>query len=333
MRNRNLLGFIAAALVASGAAVGQTATPPAPPAANLTFDVASVRQSPPPDIAKMMASLQAGKRPDTAHIDTSRATFTYYSLKQLIAYAYKLRVYEINCPDWLLTDRFDIVATMPQGTSKDDVPTMLRALLEDRFHLAAHPEMQDQPVLALIAAKGGPRLQPATVPATPFDETAPLQPGESIVDSPTGPIRLTKNPDGSTTYNMGARGSFSLRFDGPTLSMHMAASNLSMAGFAIMMTTLGGGEGRQVVDQTGLTGNYQADIDFSLTDLMSSLRDQGIQLPNGPAGPPAGGGGYDPDSGPTVSAALARIGLKLEKSRANVKRLVVDHVDKDPTAN
>lgn len=332
-----MLILIAAAIGASGAAVGQTGTAPQTPAvqtaaAQRTFDVASIRPSPPPDIPKMMANLQAGIRPDSVHIDASRATFTYYSLKQLIAYAYKLRVYEINGPDWLLTDRFDIVATMPEGASKNDVPAMLRPLLEDRFHLAAHTETQDQPVLALIAAKGGPKLQPATVPATPFDETAPLKAGESIVDSPTGPIRLTKNPDGSTTYNMGTRGSFSLRFDGPTLSMHMAATNLSMPGFAIMMTTLGGGEGRQVVDQTGLTGNYQADVDFSLTDLMSSLRDQGIQIPNGPAGPP-GGGGYDPDSGPTVSAALAKIGLKLEKGRANVERLVVDHVDKDPTAN
>jgi uncharacterized protein (TIGR03435 family) len=284
-------------------------------------------------MAKMMADLQRGKRPEAAHIDASRATFTYYSLKQLIAYAYKLRVYEINGPDWLVNDRFDIVARMPDGASKDDVPAMLRTLLEDRFHLAAHAEMQDQTVLALIVAKNGAKLLPAAAPATPVDDTAPLKPGESIMDSPTGPVRLTKNPDGSTTYNMGDRGSFTLKFDGPTLSMHMAATSITMKGFAVMMTSLGGGEGRQVVDQTGLKGSYQAAVDFSLTDLISSLHDQGIEVPTGPPGSPPSAGASDPGSGATVSAALGKLGLKLEKSRANVERLVVDRVDKDPTAN
>ena len=339
MRNRFGLVLAAGMLVVAGGSLGQTApaAQAAPAAARgLTFDVASVRSSPPPDMAKMMADLQAGKRPESVHIDGSRATFTYMSLKHLIAYAYKLRLYEISGPDWLLNDRFEIAARLPDGATKDDVPEMLRALLEDRFHLAAHTEMQEQPVLALVAGKNGPKLQPSTVVTEPIDESVALKPGESKMDTPTGPVILTKNPDGSTTYNMGTRGSFTLKFDGPTLSMHMDAPTISMPGFAMMMTSLGGGEGRQVVDQTGLTGNYKAAVDFSLTDLMSSLRDQGIQIPTGPPGGPggaSGGGAMDPEGGVTVSAALEKLGLRLEKGRAKVERLVVDHVDKDPTAN
>ena len=52
-----------------------------------------------------------------------------------------------------------------------------------------------------------------------------------------------KNADGSTTYNMGARGSFTLKFDGETRSMHMEASTITMKGFVMMMTTLGAGRG------------------------------------------------------------------------------------------
>lgn len=284
-------------------------------------------------MATMMAGLQAGKRPDWVRVDGSRATFNYESLKELIAYAYKLRGYEINGPEWLVTDRFDIAARLPEGATKDDVPEMLRALLVERFKLATHREMQEQPVLALVVGKGGPKLKESTATPEAIDENAPLKPGESKVDTPNGPIRLMKNADGSTTYNMGARGTFTLKFDGETRSMHMQADTITMKGFVMMMTTLGAGQGRQIVDMTGLTGNYQAAVDFSLMDLMSSLHDQGIDIPARPPSGSSGTAATDPEGGATVSAALEKLGLRLEKSRAKVDRLVVDHVEKSPTEN
>jgi uncharacterized protein (TIGR03435 family) len=300
---------------------------------NLAFDVASVRPSPAPDMATMMAGLQAGKKPEWVRVDGSRATFNYMSLKELIAYAYKLRTYEVSGPEWLVTDRFDIAARLPDGAAKDDVPEMLQALLAERFKLATHREMSEQPVLGLVIGKSGPKLKEATATPEALDENAPLKPGESKVDTPSGPIRLMKNADGSTTYNMGARGSFKLKFDSDTLSMHMEADTITMKGFAVMMTSLGGGEGRQIVDMTGLTGNYQAAVDFSLMDLMSSLHDQGIDIPARPPSGSSGTAATDPEGGATVSAALEKLGLRLEKSRAKVDRLVVDHVEKSPTEN
>jgi uncharacterized protein (TIGR03435 family) len=284
-------------------------------------------------MATMMADYQAGKQPNWVRIDGTRVTFNYESLKELIAYAYKLRGYEINGPEWLVTDRFDIAARLPEGATKDDVPEMLRALLAERFKLATHREMSEQPVLALVVAKSGPKLKEAAATAGAIDQDAPLKPGESKMDTPDGPMRLMKNADGSTTYNMGARGSLKLKFDSGTLSMHMEADTITMKGFAVMMTSLGGGEGRQIVDMTGLTGTYQAAVDFSLMDLMSSLRDQGIDIPTGPRGGGSGTAATDPEGGATVSAALEKLGLKLEKSRAKVDRLVVDHVEKSPTEN
>jgi uncharacterized protein (TIGR03435 family) len=282
---------------------------------------------------KMIADLTAGKKPEWVRIDGSRATFNYMSVKELIAYAYKVRAYEISGPDWMVTDRFDIAARLPEGTSTDDVPAMLQALLKERFGLTTHREAIDQPVFALVVGKAGPKLQEATTTSEPRDDNAPLKPGESKMDTATGPVILTKNADGSTTYEMGARGSFKLKFDGETRSMHMVATSISMKGFAMMINTLGGGEGREVVDMTGLNGNYQAAVDFALTDLVSSLHDQGIDIPTGPPGGGGGGGATDPEGGATVSAALEKLGLKLEKSRAQVDRLVVDHVEKSPTEN
>lgn len=324
MRIRSLLISAAAMLMAPIAVLGQA------PTGKLVFEVASVRQSPPPDMQKMMTDLQAGKRPQSAHIDGSRAVYTYMSLKELIANAYKMRAYEISGPDWLATDRFDIAARLPDGASKDDAPDMLRVLLEDRFKLTAHREAQEQPVLGLLVGKNGPKLKEATATAEAVDDTEPLKPGESKMDTPDGPVRLVRNPDGSTTYKMGAGGAFTLKFDGETRSMHMVADSITMKGFAVMINTLGGGEGRQVVDMTGLTGHYQAAIDFSLVDLVSSLHDQGITVP---MGAPGGSAATDPEGGATVAAALEKLGLKLEKSRAPVDRLVVDHVEKLPTEN
>jgi len=322
--------LIAGVMMATGAVFGQTAAATA--VSSLTFDVASVRPAPAPDMATMIAGLQAGRRPNWVRVDGTRATFNYESLKDLIAYAYKLRLYEISGPEWMVTDRFDIAARLPDGATKDDVPEMLRALLKDRFNLETHNELTDQPVLALVAAKGGAKLQLATASAEVLDETAPLKPGELMQDTPDGRVLLRRTADGSSTY-VGRWGSFSLKFDGESSSMHMKADCIDMKGFAMMMNTLGAGQGRQIVDMTGLTGKYQAAVDFSLMDLMSSLSAQGIVIPRGPGGGGGSGEASDPEGGATVAAALAKLGLKLEKSKAKVQRLVVDQVEKSPTEN
>jgi uncharacterized protein (TIGR03435 family) len=340
MRNRLSLIVIACGFVSAGVALAQTA-PAAQSSAMVqaaaggtVFDVASVRPAAQIDQATMLAGLRAGRRPQWMRVEGSRATFTYMSLKELIAYGYKVRAYQVSGPDWLTTDRFDIAAKLPDGASKDDVPAMLQALLVDRFKLAAHLETKEHPVLGLMTTKGGAKLKEAAVPP-PIDESAPLKPGESKMDTIDGPMHLMKNPDGTTTYNMGARGAFTLKIDGDTGTMHLAGSGMTLKGLANMLTSLGGGAGRQVVDMTGLTGNYEVAVDFALSDLVSSLRDQGIDIPTGPRGPGGGGdsGASDPGGNATVADALAKLGLKLEKSKAMVEQLVVDHVEKAATEN
>jgi uncharacterized protein (TIGR03435 family) len=323
----------ASAQQASGMASAGTAAvaPAAGAGAAKAFEVASVRKSPPPDMQTMMMGLSQGRRPDSLRVDGARATYTYMSLKQLIAYAYKLRVYEVTGPDWLKTDRFEIAAKLPDGASKDDVPDMMRALLEERFKLGAHKETKDVPVLGLMVAKGGPKLTESTEPVEEIDPNAPLKPGQSRMDTVDGPVLLTRTTDGATMYHMGPRGTFKLKFDGQTRSMRMTCKGMSMRGLAVMMTSLGGGEGRQVDDQTGLKGRYDVVVDFSLMDLLQSLHDQGIDIPHGPMGGSGDGMASDPGGGETMSQALASLGLKVEKSHAVLERLVVDHVEQDPT--
>ena len=52
-----------------------------------------------------------------------------------------------------MADHFDIVATMPEGSKRDDAPAMLQSLLVERFKLVAHLETQEHPVLALVVGQ------------------------------------------------------------------------------------------------------------------------------------------------------------------------------------
>ena len=109
--------------------------------------------------------------------------------------------------------------------------------------------------------------------------------------------------------------------------MELQGSAMTMKGLATMLTTLGGGSGRQVVDMTGLKGNYEITVVFGLTELVSSLRDTGIDVPGDPPS------SDDPTGNSTVADALNNLGLKLQGTKAPVEQLVIDHVEKAATEN
>jgi uncharacterized protein (TIGR03435 family) len=327
--------FLVASCLALTAAMAPAQTAP-------TFEVASIRPAAELDMAKVAAGIQAGQMPKIgAHIDAAKAEYTYVALKELIALAYKVKPYQITGPDWLASQRFDIVAKLPEGASKDDVPKMLQALLEERFKLTVHRDSKEHPVLALVVGKGGPKMKESLEAPEPLDENAPLKPGEMKLESAEGPVRLTVGKDGSATMNMGSKGAISYKMDPATQSLHMEASKVTMAGFADMLTQFfsqtSGGGGRQVVDMTGLKGNYQVALDFAMADLISMARQAGVgvPMPAGGAAPAAlpADAASDPSGASSLLAAVQALGLKLEQRKAVVEQLVIDHVEKTPTEN
>ena len=56
---------------------------------------------------------------------------------------------------------FDIEAKVADDTPKERVNTMLQSLLEDRFGLKVHREVQTRQGFALVVGKNGPKLKPA----------------------------------------------------------------------------------------------------------------------------------------------------------------------------
>ena len=89
------------------------------------------------------------------------------------------------------TERFDILAKMPEGATKEQVPEMLQSLLAERFGLTFHKEMREQPVYAPVVAKGGPKLKESSTeeePAPKADEK-----GGNTINFGGGQIRQSGN--------------------------------------------------------------------------------------------------------------------------------------------
>ena len=325
-----------------------TQTKPAFAQTKPAFEVATIKPSPPLDLAKLAATLQAGgKMPIGANVEGYRAEYRYLDLKSLMSYAYGVKPYQITGPDWMATEHFDIVAKMPEGSKKEDAPKMLQTLLEERFKLTTHRTSAEHPVLALVVGKGGPKLKASAEKPVAIDESAPLKPGELKMDGSDGPVRIKVDmTTGSSVIDMGLQGKMSFRLDPATRTMHLEFSMTTMKGFADMVTQLfaqlGGTGGRQVVDMTGIQGNYDATVDLGLAEIIAMARAAGADIPVGaPAGTAGGAGGRgnvpvasDPGGGGTSLAdAVQSMGLKLESRKAMVDQLIIDHIEKTPTEN
>lgn len=124
----------------------------APPA----FEVASIKPAPPitPE------SFRKGPPHLGVKIDDARADYGGMSIEGLIAYAYRVKTYQITGPDYIKSERFDILAKLPEGATKDQGPEMMQALLASRFKLVLHRESKEFPVYAMVAGKNGVKLTP-----------------------------------------------------------------------------------------------------------------------------------------------------------------------------
>src|SRR5215831_3473472 len=84
-----------------------------------TFEAASVKPAAPPSGGFRV--IMGG--------DPGRVNYSNVSLRDIIAQAYQVKDYQISGPDWLGSQRFDIIATLAPNTPKDQIPLMLQSLL------------------------------------------------------------------------------------------------------------------------------------------------------------------------------------------------------------
>jgi uncharacterized protein (TIGR03435 family) len=228
--------------------------------------------------------------------------------------AYGVKDYQIEAPEWVHQEHYNIVAKIPPGTSQENFERMLQGLLKERFQMAHHHETRRFAVYQLISDKAGPKIkrsedQPTATPEaveriskTPDDDAFPrLPPG-------TGPVSK------STVRNERCR--FSARM----------TTMAGLSGFLEYQI------GRPVIDRTGLTGGFDFKLDFSTIGLGGGMN--GVRAAAASARVAEGLPPLPDDGGPLLFAAVQQqLGLKLESTKAPLDVIVVDHASKVPTAN
>lgn len=306
-------------MLAAGMASAQTAAP--------AFDVATIKPAPPIN----PALIAQGKMHVGMKVDAARVDIGYFSIADLIRTAYEVKAYQVSGPDFISTERFDIMAKMPEGATKEQVPAMLKALLAERFKLAVHKESKEHPVYALMPGKNGPKLEEAAAdtPPPPPAADAPAPKGSMSIETNEGTMRINRNPDGRGATISNPKGGAAKVTMGQDGMMHMEMSQMSMPDLADALSRY---VDRPVVDETGLKGKYKVSLDIAMQDMMRIAKSAGF-LPPGMAPPgPAADTASDP-GGSSVFAAVQRLGVKLEPRKEPVDTIVVDHVEKAPTEN
>jgi uncharacterized protein (TIGR03435 family) len=111
----------------------------------LTFEVASIKKAP---IERALT-----KQDDVA-VEPNSLAMRNTSLRECVRWAYNIKDPELTAPDWMMNERFDIVARTDAPASEDQLRRMLQSLLKQRFDLRLHNEQRQVQVLALVRGSG-----------------------------------------------------------------------------------------------------------------------------------------------------------------------------------
>lgn len=245
--------------------------------------------------------------------DPSRFTVTNIPAKDLIEFAYHVQPFQISGgPAWINSQGYDIEAKvddstvaelqkLPQDQRMEQYRLMLQSLLTDRFKLSLGHETKELPIYVLVVAKGGPKLTPTTIPATP-------PAGPDAKGQPRGPMMMMS----------------------PGRLMAKGTTTASLAEVLGRQPELGG---RLVVDQTGITGKFDFTLTFAPERMMpmpgaNGPGGQGQPMPRPKDAPPP----PDPNAPSIFTALQEQLGLKLESQKGPVQTLVIESIEK-PSEN
>lgn len=264
-------------------AMGQVMSP-------LRFDVASVK------LSSLPTTLPAGAVPAPSKDGgpgSGRISYRYYSLNTLIQSAFGVRSMQVVAPSWAARELYDIVASLPSDATNEQIQVMLQNLLIDRFGLLYHREDRELPVYALTVGKQGSKLKNSSTDVGLKDSRSAAEASDGFP---------TPNPDYAGTLSRPSTGVLRITGQKASISQLIASVTGPILEYPI-------------VDQTGLTGQY----DFKIE--MEWMRRPGTTTPDGM------------DAPPSVFQALDKLGLRLEKKQVMFETIVVDQVNRIPTEN
>jgi uncharacterized protein (TIGR03435 family) len=264
----------------------------------IQFETASIHAATPN--APNGASPAAGVRMDGVQFHA------FLPLRSIVVLAWKAGPYQIEAPEWMATQWYDIAATLPEGHTANESGEMLQALLVERFHMKIHRQTKDLPAYALTLIPGGIKAK-----------EDPLDPaGRSVEAMSSGSemSAVSRLPRGATLSIGGNK---------------IEAKKFTMRALANQLTSF---VDRPVVDQRGLPAEAAYDFSLELTaeDFLAT-RVRGALA----AGftPPPQAMKYLEANGDSLHEALAKAGLKLEAKKLPMEVLIIDASNKTPTEN
>src|SRR5258708_23444482 len=96
----------------------------------------------------------------------------------MVMQGYDVKGYQLSGgPSYFETERFNVNAKVPEGTTKELYLQMQQNLLADRFGLKIHREQKEMQVYELVVVKGGPKFKESAPPPPQDDAALPTLPG------------------------------------------------------------------------------------------------------------------------------------------------------------
>jgi uncharacterized protein (TIGR03435 family) len=296
-RTRRVVAAVAALVALSnpGRPHAQSAARDAP---GIAFEVASVKPNP------------AGPGPSAVQLlPGGRFNAINVSLRELIRLAFGVQVAQIAGPDWIRTERFDVIAkaedepaALAVGPSQR-LLAMLRRLLTERFALAVHHEAREQAIYALLTMRTDDRLGPQLRPSSTDCRALPAR--DATWTLPPTPRSPGARPDCDLAAGPG-------RFVAGGVPMARLASALSPF------------VARVVIDRTSLAGLFDFDLSWTPEGLPprspeAAAANQPIRL---------NGVEIDPNGPDLFTALREQLGLRLDSTRGPADLLVVDRIER-----
>ena len=118
------------------------------------------------EVASIVPHVDTGDTQAGIEVNETFVRIRNLSLRAVIGIAYGVRDSRLVGPSRLDKRQFDIVAKPPAGWDRRQMPTLLRALLADRFKLVIHHEMKEVPGYALRLLARGHRMRQSDGPRT-----------------------------------------------------------------------------------------------------------------------------------------------------------------------
>jgi uncharacterized protein (TIGR03435 family) len=175
----NRFPTVTTALALSLCACAGVAAQPKP-----TFEAVSIKPVPAPT---PQDGISGAFRPvfsfDATHLESRN-----FPLTVILARAFQVDLSQISAPDFASQTYFEVLAKAPAGTTREQLPEMLQAMLAERFKLTFHRETREYETTVITVGKSGMKLKRLPDDTKPSPRKADRQADGTTITTFTGTV-------------------------------------------------------------------------------------------------------------------------------------------------